>query len=169
MVIRVSEIPKEGLRFEGPEAFPEPFQDRAWRLEEAQLAVDKDGDVLFVHVRVRSRVPQVCSRCLEPYEATVDANVDTRLVPSPAVRGEERELGRDDLETDVYEHDQIDLNALLETETTLGLSMKPLCSEGCRGLCPTCGANRNAAPCACAPAADPRWSPLKGLADRLSK
>jgi len=169
MVIRVSEIPEEGLRFEGPEAFPEPFQDRAWRLEAAELAVDKDGDVVFVHGRVRSRVPQVCSRCLEPYEATVDAEVDTRLVPSPAVRAEERELGRADLETDVYEHDQIDLNALLETETTLGLSMKPLCSEGCRGLCPTCGANRNAAPCACAPAADPRWSPLKGLADRLSK
>jgi len=153
MVIRVSEIPEEGLRFEGPEAFPEPFQDHAWRLEDAQLAVDKDGDVVFVHGLVRSRVPQVCSRCLEPYEATVEANVDTRLVPSPAMRGEERELGRDDL----------------ETETTLGLSMKPLCSEGCRGLCPTCGANRNAAPCACAPAAVPRWSPLKGLADRLSK
>ena len=169
MVIRVSEIPEEGLRFEAPEAFAEPFQDRDWRLDEALLAVDKVGDVVFVHGRVRSRVPQVCSRCLEPYEATVDANVDTRLVPSPAVRGEERELGRDDLETDVYEHDQIDLNALLETETTLGLSMKPLCSEGCHGLCPTCGANRNAAPCACAPAAAPRWSPLKGLADRLSK
>ena len=169
MVIRVSEIPEEGLRFEGPEAFPEPFQDRAWRLEDAMLAVDKDGDVVFVHGRVRSRVPQVCSRCLEPYEETVEADVDTRLVPSPAVRGEERELGRDDLETDVYEHDQIDLNALLETETTLGLSMKPLCSESCRGLCPTCGENRNAAPCACAPAADTRWSPLKGLADRLSK
>jgi uncharacterized protein len=89
-------------------------------------------------------------------------------VPAPA-RGEERELGVDDLETDVYDHDQIDLNALLETETTLGLPMKPLCREECRGLCPTCGASRNAAPCDCAPAADPRWSPLKGLADRLSK
>jgi len=168
MVIRVSEIPEEGLRFEGPEAFPEPFQDRAWRLEDAQLAVDKDGDIVFVHGRLRSRVPQVCSRCLEPYDATVDANVDTRLVPAPVER-EERELGRDDLETDVYGHDQIDLDALVETETTLGLSMKPLCSEGCRGLCPTCGANRNAAPCGCGPAPDPRWSPLKGLADRLSK
>jgi len=131
--------------------------------------VEKDGDVVFVHGEIRSHVPQVCSRCLESYEATVDASVDTRLVPSPAVRGEERELGRDDLETDVYDHDQIDLNALIETETTLGLPMKPLCREGCSGLCPACGANRNAAPCACAPAADPRWSPLKGLADRLSK
>jgi len=169
MVIRVSEIPEEGLRLEGLSAFPAPFQDSAWRLEDVVLAVEKDGDVVFVHGRVQSRVPQVCSRCLEPYEAEVDANVETRLVPAPAARGEERELGRDDLETDVYDHDQIDLNALLETETTLGLEMKPLCREGCRGLCPTCGANRNAARCACAPAADPRWSPLKGLADRLSK
>jgi DUF177 domain-containing protein len=169
MVIRVSEIPEEGLRFEGPEAFPEPFQDHAWRLEGASLALDKDGDVVFVHGQLRSRVPQVCSRCLEPYDETVNASVDTRLVPSPAARGEERELGRDDLETDVYAHDEIDLNALIETETTLGLSMKPLCREGCLGLCPTCGSNRNAVPCACPPAADPRWSPLKGLADRLSK
>ena len=38
MVIRVSEIPEEGLRFEGPEAFPEPFQDRTWRLEDLELA-----------------------------------------------------------------------------------------------------------------------------------
>jgi uncharacterized protein len=98
----------------------------------------------------------------------VDAPVETRIVPAPA-RGEERELGADDLETDIYDHDQIDLNVLLETETTLGLPMKPLCREGCRGLCPTCGASRNAAPCGCAPVADPRWSPLKGLADRLSK
>ncbi|HWM77977.1 MAG TPA: hypothetical protein VNS56_10395, partial [Methylomirabilota bacterium] len=94
MVIRVSEIPEEGLRFEGPEAFPEPFQDRSWRLEDVELAVEKDGDVVFVHGRLRSRVPQVCSRCLEPYDATVEADVDTRLVPAPAMRGEERELGR---------------------------------------------------------------------------
>src|SRR6266498_1143551 len=89
MVIRVSEIPEEGLRLEGPEAFPEPFQDRAWRLEDIGLAVEKDGDVVFVNGRVRSRVPQVCSRCLESYDATVDATVDTRLVPAP-VRGQAR-------------------------------------------------------------------------------
>jgi len=53
MVIRVSEIPEEGLRFEGPEAFPEPFQDRTWRLEDLELDVEKDGDVVFVNGRVR--------------------------------------------------------------------------------------------------------------------
>ena len=169
MIIKVSEIPEEGLRFEGPQAFPEPFQDRSWRLEDVELGVEKDGDTVFVTGHLRSQVPQVCSRCLESYEATVDAAVDTRLVPAPAARGEERELGADDLETDVYDRDQIDLNVLIETETTLGLPMKPLCREGCRGLCPSCGASRNGEPCGCAPAVDPRWSQLKGLADRLSR
>jgi uncharacterized protein len=169
VIVKVSEIPEDGLRFEGSESFPEPFQDRTWRLEEVELALEKDGEVVFVHGHLSSRVPQVCSRCLASYEATVDAAVDTRLVPAPTARGEERELGADDLETDVYDRDQIDLNALIETETTLGLPMKPLCREGCRGLCPSCGASRNAGPCGCVPAVDPRWSPLKGLADRLSK
>ena len=169
MVIKVSEIPEEGLRLEGLAAFPEPFQDRTWRLEDVLLAVEKDGDVVFVHGRVRSQ--RAAGMLALPRALRGDSGRERRDAARarPAARGEERELGRDDLETDVYDHDQIDLNALLETETTLGLPMKPLCSEGCRGLCPTCGANRNAAPCACAPAADPRWSPLKGLADRLSK
>ncbi len=169
MVIRVSEIPEDGLKFEGPEAFREPFQDRSWRLEDVELAVQKEGDTVFVDGRLRTRVPQVCSRCVESYEARVEADVHTRFVPAPA-RGEERELGADDLESDVYDHDQIDLDALLETEAALGLSMKPLCRDDCRGLCPTCGANRNVAPCACAPSSkDPRWAALKTLAGRLNR
>jgi uncharacterized protein len=106
---------------------------------------------------------------VESYEAYVEADVHTRFVPAPA-RGEERELGADDLESDVYDHDQIDLDALVETEAALGLSMKPLCREDCRGLCPSCGANRNLAPCSCAPSSkDPRWAALKTLADRLNR
>jgi uncharacterized protein len=93
--------------------------------------------------------------------------VDARFVPAPATRGEERELGADDLETDVYQHGTLDLTALLETETTLALPMKPLCREGCRGLCPVCGGNRNTTDCACErPAPDPRWAALKDWAGR---
>ena len=76
-------------------------------------------------------------------------------------------MGADDLETDVYQHGQLDLTALLETETSLALPMKPLCREGCRGLCPVCGGNRNVTACACETRVpDPRWAALKGWAER---
>jgi len=169
MIIRVEEIPEDGLQIQGPEAFPHPFQDPAWTLEDVQLTVEKEGAAVLVNGTLAARVPQVCGRCLEAHTVTVNPDVDARFVPSPDGRSEEFELGADDLETDVYDNGVIDLNALLETETTLLLPMKPLCREDCRGLCPICGGNRNVAECHCeVRAADPRWAPLKSLAERLS-
>ncbi len=167
MVIRVSEIPEEGLRIEGVEDFPRPFQDPTWRLESLSLAVEKAGEMVLVRGRLAATVPLHCGRCLEPYTVTVSPVVDARFVPSPGGRGEEHELGADDLETDVYQHGLLDLTALLETETSLGLPMKPLCREGCRGLCPVCGSNRNVTTCACEThAPDPRWAALRAWAER---
>ncbi|HSB42751.1 MAG TPA: DUF177 domain-containing protein [Methylomirabilota bacterium] len=167
MLIQVADIPPEGLRIEGTEEFPRPFQDDAWRLEAVALTVEKEGDTVFVRGELTARVPLTCGRCVEPYTVTVHPAVDARFVPSPATRGEERELGTDDLETDVYQNGVLDLTALLETETTLALPMKPLCRETCRGLCPVCGGNRNVTACACEPhAPDPRWAALKDWAGR---
>ena len=169
MIIRVAEIPEEGLVFEGVGAFPHPFQDPSWTLDDLMLRVAKDGEAVFVRGRLRARVPRLCGRCLDPYTATVTPEVDARFVPGPRGRGEELELGTGDLETDVYDKGVVDLTALLETETTLLLPMKPLCREDCRGLCPICGGNRNATACRCeVHLADPRWAPLRSWAARMS-
>lgn len=170
MLIRVAEIPDEGLRIEGPEAFDHPFQDRSWTLDDVSLLLEKEEDAVFVRGRLSATVPQHCGRCLESYAVTVEPEVDARFVPSPSGRGEEHELAADDLETDVYANGALDLNALLETETTLALPMKPLCREDCRGLCPVCGGNRNTTACACEDhVPDPRWAPLKAWADRQAR
>jgi uncharacterized protein len=56
---------------------------------------------------------------------------------------------------------------MLREQFQLALPMKPLCTEGCRGLCPECGANLNRTRCDCAPMwEDPRLAPLKGLLNR---
>ncbi len=48
MVIRVSEIPDDGLSIEGADRLPEPFRDHSWRLEELSLLVERDDrDVLI--------------------------------------------------------------------------------------------------------------------------
>ena len=45
-----------------------------------------------------------------------------------------------------------------------------LCREDCAGLCPTCGANRNAGDCGCVVVeTDPRWDALREVSERLSR
>jgi uncharacterized protein len=53
---------------------------------------------------------------------------------------------------------------MLREQFYLALPMKPLCRDECRGLCPSCGTNRNTGACTCAPVwEDPRLAPLKEL------
>jgi uncharacterized protein len=168
MIVQVADIPSEGLRVEGAEAFPRPFQDPSWVLDDVDLLVEREGDDVLVTGGLEARVPQHCGRCLEPYVLRVTPQINARHVPS--VSGEEHELGADDLETDVYHNGQVDLTALLETETTLALPMKPLCKPDCRGLCPVCGVNRNDTACSCQERHDdPRWAKLKAWAERPSR
>jgi uncharacterized protein len=76
----------------------------------------------------------------------------------------ESEVEDEDLETSYYREDQIDLNELLREQFYLALPMKPLCQEGCKGLCPHCGTNLNAGACACTvERTDPRLAVLKTL------
>ena len=170
MIIRVSEIPEEGLQIEGADALEQPFADPSWVLDDLSLRVEKSGDAVFVSGRLTARVPQGCGRCLEPFHVTVEPSIEARFVPDVASPNEERELGTQELDTDVYRAGQLNLRELIETETSLALPMKALCRDDCRGLCPVCGGNRNLVACSCeSAAADPRWAPLKNLADRLSR
>ncbi|MFQ5896777.1 MAG: DUF177 domain-containing protein [Candidatus Methylomirabilia bacterium] len=170
MVIRVSEIPAEGLSVEGAQGFPNAFGESSWRLDGVALLLEKDGDEVLVRGRVSASIPQVCGRCVEAFTFRVSADVDTRFAPRPrGRRDEEVELTPEDLEMDFYADDLLDLDRLVQTEAMLGLPMKPLCRPGCRGLCPVCGGNRNANPCSCeVKPPDPRLAVLKSLAERLS-
>jgi uncharacterized protein len=167
MMIKVSELEEEGLAISDPRALEPAFADPAWRLDALQLQISPDGGDVVVQGRLTATVPQTCGRCVESFPARVDVRVDVRLLPRPAT-GDTMELGADDLDVDFYTDDQVDLNRVVETETTLALPMKPLCREDCRGLCPTCGGNRNLVPCACPDRAPvPRLAPLRDLATRL--
>src|SRR5438128_4292129 len=170
MVIRVSEIPDDGLSIEGADRLPQPFHDRSWRLEELALLVERDDRDVVVRGRIAVSVPQVCGRCLERFPTRVAPAVDARFSPRPERGKAPIELGSDDLEPDFYTCASLDLAQLVETETTLALPMKPLCRTDCRGLCPTCGGNRNVVACGCRDRApDPRLAVLRDLAARRSR
>jgi uncharacterized protein len=59
--------------------------------------------------------------------------------------------------------DQVDLVDLVHDAVLLELPIAPLCEEGCRGLCPLCGVNRNEQVCQCEAPRDERWAALDVL------
>ena len=107
-----------------------------------------------------------CSRCLDGFQVPVEAAFDLRYLPADEapVSGDEVEVADEDINTAYYRDGQIDLAELVHEQLYLALPMKPLCKDGCLGLCPVCGANRNTAPCACEHKwIDPRLAGLKAL------
>ncbi len=161
MIIRVSELHADGLVIAAASALAHAYSDAAWRLDRVQVTIQPDGRDVLVHGSLAATVPQTCGRCLEAFPATARVELDVRVVPRPS-RADSVKLGADDLDVDFYTDDLLDLGRLIEAETGLALPMKPLCRADCRGLCPECGANHNAGPCACGARA------LKSLGARLS-
>ncbi len=165
MIIRVSELPTDGLTVRDASQFT--LADPTWRLDAVALDLHTEGSDVLVQGDIDAVVPQDCSRCLEPFSVTVHAHVDVRVSPRPAPAGDNIELGADDLDMDFYANDELDLGAIVRTETTLALPMKALCREDCRGLCPVCGGNRNVVTCHCQQREpDPRLAALKQLSAR---
>lgn len=117
-----------------------------------------------MHGQLTARLELVCSRCLTSFTETYVIPFDEqfKLTDSTDLSPEEEE---DDV-TAVTE-DLIDLQPYVEVALLLALPFAPLCSESCKGLCPTCGTNRNEQSCGCSnERIDPR---LAGLQDFFKK
>ena len=102
-----------------------------------------------------------CRRCLGP--AGVEVAEELHLVFAMAGLAEADE---DDVIRIPAGARELDLRPAVREEWLVALPAYALCREGCLGLCPQCGADRNTEPCSCAPAPDPRWAALGGRPPR---
>lgn len=132
-----------------------------------EMDVHKDAEAYRAIGRIGTRLRLECGRCLEPFEIPVESPFELRYVPELEAAAEgERQVSEDDLTTSFYKEDSIDLGELMHEQFVLALPMKPLCADGCKGLCVHCGTNLNNGTCDCAPEwTDPRLAALKGLLD----
>ncbi|HEX4825531.1 MAG TPA: DUF177 domain-containing protein [Candidatus Polarisedimenticolaceae bacterium] len=107
-------------------------------------------------------VPLTCSRCLEPFPWSVHSDFDLVVVrEEPALAEDDDELDEDAAEALVAPEGKIGLEDLAKEQLYLNLPLKPICRPDCKGLCTSCGANRNTTTCGCATeAVDPRMAPL---------
>jgi uncharacterized protein len=117
-----------------------------------EITVEREFDHLKATGRVQVPVELACSRCLATYRAQIDSPfriIFRKESTRQGEVGEETELSDEDLIAATYSGDEIDLTHEIEEQVAMGVPLKPLCHEECKGLCPTCGADLNLADCSC--------------------
>ncbi len=114
---------------------------------------------------ISAKVEIECPRCLEPVEKDLEIPFKASFIaPEHFTEEKESELNETDLDVSVYEDGKIDMSELVREQLILNLPEQFFCSEGCKGLCDKCGANRNLIDCKCIKKEiDPRWAALKNL------
>ncbi|MDQ2873040.1 MAG: DUF177 domain-containing protein [Candidatus Eremiobacteraeota bacterium] len=85
-----------------------------------------------------------CSRCLEEVACRMHVDVEERLDPGPD--GTADPFG----ESNVLTGDRLDAADLTSQLIYSALPLGLLCEDACKGLCGTCGANKNTGACTCA-------------------
>jgi len=127
-----------------------------------KAVADLTGDEIGIRGVLKTRVETVCDRCLKRVPLPIEHSFDLIYRPMATIaRNEELELPEDELDIGFYQGEGIALGDVLTEQVILAVPMKVICREDCRGLCPTCGVDRNAAACSC-PAPQPT-SPFAAL------
>lgn len=121
----------------------------------ARIDVTAMQSGLSLRLRMRPELHGPCSRCLE--EAVMPLDVDTYEIHDVA-------SGDSELISEFVTDDELDVTDWAQNAIGVEFPVRVLCGEDCKGLCPTCGVNRNETNCDCAPViVDSRWDKLKEL------
>ncbi len=151
MKILVARIPEEGSNYEGDE--PGSIMQ-----VEGDTFIRKSGDVhyslyaqhvceeLVVRGNLSVELDLQCARCSEFFSTTVGVSDFLRAYPAPDGT------------------DSVDITEDLREDILLHVPGFPVCSEGCKGVCPQCGADLNKGSCECKTEDGPNpWTALDGL------
>ena len=178
MRIRVDEIPDSGrflhfhwddTRFKQFLPPEDPFNLKLTRPVNVDLAIHKHPDHIRIEGWIEAVLQVVCHRCLTEFSRPLKERVDIFLVEEQAApQDEETELEPEDLEYEFFDGEVIEIDQLIAEQIFLALPYKVLCSENCRGICPSCGTNLNEGPCQCEnKAADSPFAALEAIKNQL--
>ncbi|WP_447977827.1 YceD family protein [Candidatus Nitrospira bockiana] len=167
---QLNEIPEEGLTLEAAV----PPEDLDLTPEDARVrgpvalngSLQPSGRHVHVQGRIAGTFIEECVRCLKEYDRDFDVPFTAQyLLPELPVKGRlgrkpgpERafpgteEMPEQDEELYTLSGDRLDLAEMLREHIILAMPMQPLCQQGCRGLCPVCGRDRNEGECGCSEA-----------------
>jgi DUF177 domain-containing protein len=122
--------------FEGV-SFPEPARVR--------LDVHATGDMLEIAGTIEVKIHGECDRCLGDVDRAMHVDVDERFPADGEAQADP--FG----DSNVLTGDRLDVKDLATQLVCSAVPLGLLCAEGCKGICPACGENKNTGACTCEP------------------
>lgn len=151
---------------------PERFLDEVEFAPGASLVVEgqvtNTGESYLAEGLIRTELQLECGRCLKPFRWPVHVRFCERFhsedegKPKSLSAFESAEDDEDEAdEIHYFSGDVLDLSPAIREQILIAMPMKPICTEECKGICPTCGADLSEGPCGCADQSlDIRLAPL---------
>lgn len=134
-----------------------------------RIQMRRIGDLFEAMGSIGTRIRLNCSRCLQPFEFTLESKFDMTYIQQPAdmadpVFREEIELQAEEIGLIQFYGNEIDLRDAIQEEVVMALPMTTLCRSDCKGLCARCGADLNQGNCGCdRRITNPQFEVLKNL------
>jgi uncharacterized protein len=119
---------------------------------------------ILVRARIELVEPELCSRCLQPLQETLDIGFEEEFLATVDAHGVPTRDVEDEDAFTIDENHMLDLTEAVRQYREASATMQPLCRPDCRGLCPQCGKDLNAGDCECdLVQEDSPWAALTGL------
>ena len=154
MKISFDAIVEPGLDLEIHDAdwFPEDDCVRVGPVQ-AKLSLTRQNRRVFLDGRLNFTCRFACDSCLELYDEVQDLSfkIEFEYLASndPYWQSDEHQCPQADMDVEFLHEPEIDIDAMLAQQVILSVPAKRLCSQSCRGLCPSCGSNLNKSECTC--------------------
>jgi uncharacterized protein len=155
LIVELTAIPHEGIsrdfRSNGKALGSGDPELAAVQPVEIACQLYKVGHEVVVQGTLRSAVRLTCGRCAEEFVLPLSVSLDAVYLPMDEISSE-RAKELDEGVADVYSYAEqvIDLAEMVRDKLLLSIPLQPHCIIGCKGLCPSCGVNRNVVSCQCA-------------------
>ena len=106
---------------------------------------------VVVQGSLHSAVRLTCGRCAEEFVLPLSIGLEAVYLPIHEIASE-RAKALEESATDTYAYAEqvVDIAEMVRDKLLLSIPLQPHCMVGCKGLCPSCGVNRNAVSCQCA-------------------
>ena len=141
----------------------EPLDETGVFQAKGSVKLTRTNGSVLVSANLYCTAKCTCSRCLEGFSMAIHITLEEEYFPTLDIATGRRLKALEPSEGDaiIDDHHIIDLTEAVRQYALVGLPMKPLCSDNCRGLCTECGMNLNESRCLCNHSdRDPKWEPL---------